>query len=202
MTGLDWEQRYDDRNTPWDQGRTSLPLAALIAQGRWPLEPDARIWVPGCGRGYDVLAMARLHGHHVTGVDLAANALEDCRRAAAAEGLDRRVELRLADMLEVPVEAGAYDAVYEHTSYCAIHPSRRAAWTAQVARALRPGGFLIGLMFPVVDKPDGPPYAVDLQALRAELAAVGLAPLGELWPSRSSDRRRGKEKWVFYEKKP
>jgi 2-polyprenyl-3-methyl-5-hydroxy-6-metoxy-1,4-benzoquinol methylase len=86
-----------------------------------PMEPGAlefleRIAIPpgtemldvGCGAGQIAIPAARA-GVRVTGVDIAANSIEEARTRAAAEGLDARFEEADAEML--PYEDASFDAV-------------------------------------------------------------------------------------------
>ena len=72
-----WEQRYRDDNTPWDRGETSRALLRWLDSGA--LRP-CRILVPGCGRGYEVVELAR-RGFEVTAVDMSPSAVAHARAA-------------------------------------------------------------------------------------------------------------------------
>ena len=200
LTGLDWNQRYEDEHTPWDQEGVTWGLQSLMDEGRWPLEPPARIFVPGCGRGYDVVSLAQT-GHRMLGVDYAPLAIEACEAMSAEAGVSDLVELVCADLFTL-ADLGdeSFDAVFEHTCYCAIHPSQRTELLDLYDRVLRPGGLVLGLMFPVCHREGGPPYAVLPEDLREEFAARGYSAVAEFWPARSRDRRRGKEKWFWFRK--
>jgi methyl halide transferase len=52
---------------------------------------------------------------------------------------------------------GPFDAVMEHTCFCAIDVSRRAEYVDTVFHALRPGGVLFGLFY-AHGKEGGPPF--------------------------------------------
>lgn len=39
-------------------------------------------------------------------------------------------------------------------------PDMRPQWSARMAEIVRPGGTLVALMFPLVEKKGGPPFAV------------------------------------------
>lgn len=116
-------------------------------QGAWrlvmslPPGDHRRILDVGCGTGWASMAMAeRFPGiTHVTGVDPAAGMLEVFReKAAEMEGVE--LDLRTAGVMDMGVEAGAYDAV---VSSMAMHwfPDKAGA-AREMARALAPGGVL------------------------------------------------------------
>lgn len=67
-SGVDfWEQRYQTGDILWDRGAVSPALVDWFETGA--LTP-CRVLVPGCGRGYEVLELARL-GFEVTALDYA-----------------------------------------------------------------------------------------------------------------------------------
>ncbi|WP_119153819.1 SAM-dependent methyltransferase [Caldimonas tepidiphila] len=162
-----WQQRFESRQTPWDRSAPGPQIAAWLADGT--LQPGQNVLVPGCGSGWDVLALARA-GLRVTGLDYAAAAVEIARERLAAEGL--AVPVRLADVLDWE-PADPVDAVYEQTCLCALHPDEWTTYAAQLHRWLRPGGRLLALFMQTL-RPgaaegfiEGPPYHCDIHAMRA-----------------------------------
>jgi ubiquinone/menaquinone biosynthesis C-methylase UbiE len=94
----------------------------------------------GCGTGFASLAFARRFApRRIVGVDPASAMLDVFRaKVAALEGVE--VELHAADVMSMPVEDGAFDAVI---SSMAFHwfPDKPGAVSAMAAK-LRPGGVL------------------------------------------------------------
>jgi hypothetical protein len=76
-----WQARYDQGQTGWDRGGASPTLLRWLAAG--DLRP-CRILVPGCGRGHEVVALAKA-GFDVTGVDFAPAAVETVRATSRAK---------------------------------------------------------------------------------------------------------------------
>lgn len=115
------------------------------------LRGDDTVLDVGCGRGAVLLMAAKLlpRGRAV-GVDLwktsdqSGNSPEVTRRNAELEGVSDRVELRTADMRELPFEDGRFDGVVSSLAIHNIHDAagRRAA-VDEAARVLRPGGRLL-----------------------------------------------------------
>jgi len=174
-----WETRYRSGTTPWDLGGPTPAFAQLLAESAAPT--PGRLLVPGCGRGYDAVLFAR-HGFSVVGVDLAPTALAHAARLARDAGVTCTVvEVDLFDLAgRYP---GAFDYVLEYTCFCAIDPVRRREYVQVLADCLRPGGWLLGLFFPVLPPGyprDGPPFAVadaEIRALFADRFAIEhLAP--------------------------
>ena len=161
-----WQQRFQDGNTPWDRGEANPQLAAWLESGA--LSP-CRILVPGCGSGYEVVALAAA-GFEVTALDYAPIAIARTRQQLAAAG-------RSATLVEVDAltwqPAQPFDAVYEQTCLCALYPDQWRAYADQLHSWLAPGGRLYAL-FVQFPRPgsatgviEGPPYHCDINAMRA-----------------------------------
>ena len=115
------------------------------------LRGDERILDMGCGRGAVLLMAAqRLSSGRAVGVDLwkredqSGNAIEATERNAEAEGVRDRVELRTANMMQLPFPADSFDIIL---SSLAIHniktePGRERA-IDEAIRVLRPGGRIL-----------------------------------------------------------
>lgn len=125
-----------DRRAPSYDARTAGLERRLFAA--------SRRWV--CSRAHGaVLEIAVGTGanlaHYANDVDLMAVDWSEAmlvRARSRAEQLGRRVELRRADAMALPLEAGSVDTVVCTFSMCCI-PDERAA-LAEAARVLRPGG--------------------------------------------------------------
>lgn len=155
----DWNQAYENNDTPWDKGYAAPPLVEFLERYRI----EGEVLVPGCGSGHDVRQLAR-HGAVVTGLDLAPGALEKARRFPAAGG-ERYVR---GDFLNLEdAHHGVYDWVVEHTCLCAIEPGERASYAASLKRALRPGGGFLAIFFREVPdySGDGPPHPITGQEI-------------------------------------
>lgn len=201
-----WSQRYRDGDTPWDmQGETPVFRAMRMA-GALPVGPrresgePTRTWVPGCGSGYDAVALAAA-GYHVVGVDFAPEALARVRELAAAQGVAERVETVEADVFALPESfREAFDLAIEYTCYCAIHPSRRRDYARVVADSLRPGGHVVALLYPTDGRPGGPPFAVRPRDTQQEFADVGLELVYSETPQTSHPKRLGNERLMVFRK--
>jgi SAM-dependent methyltransferase len=89
----------------------------------------------GCGAGTDLVRFAR-GGARVTGVDIAASAIELARQNVAQQGL--AADLRVADGEQLPFENGTFDLVFAHgvVQYTQDAP----ALVRECHRVLKPGG--------------------------------------------------------------
>lgn len=178
-----WSPLYRTGDTRFDKGRIAPPIARMAQAGDIPA---GRVLVPGGGRGHDALALAQL-GFAVTLVDIAPEACEAA--AAAARALGVPLEVRCEDALVETLGArrGTFDAIVEHTFFCAIDPARRPEYVDAVAGLLRPGGVLAGLFF-LVGRPGGPPFDATEPEIRglfsARFALERLRPAPDGFPDR------------------
>lgn len=185
----DWEAQYQTGDTPWDKGEPSPGLADYLAGN--PVK--GRVLVPGCGLGHDVRALAAT-ADEVIGIDIAPSAVEAARKFALVGG--ERYEV--VDLFNLPGEMrSAFDWVWEHTCFCAIHPSLRSAYVEAVASALKPEGYLLAMFYldPGNESPEeGPPFEVSMAELdRLFLSRFEL--VREWLPARAYPGREGRE-WV------
>jgi 2-polyprenyl-3-methyl-5-hydroxy-6-metoxy-1,4-benzoquinol methylase len=92
----------------------------------------------GCGDGAFALDAARA-GARVSGIDASAPAIDAARDRAGSEGLS--ADLRCADLRSLHFPDASFDVVLAVTVLCFL-PDAEAA-VAEMARVLRPGGFLV-----------------------------------------------------------
>jgi hypothetical protein len=178
-----WQERYAGDETGWDLGGPCPVFVALLDSGLAP--PPGRVAFPGCGRGHDV-AHWRSRGYDAVGFDFA---LED-----------PDVPIERLDVFELGSRHPAtFDAVVEYTCYCAIDPARRGEYAASLRAALRPGGLLVALAFPVEERDDGPPFGID-DAEIASVLGAGLDLVHLETPATSVKPRLGRERLAVFRK--
>lgn len=163
LTPCYWQARYDQGQTGWDRGAASPTLVRWLTTGA--LRP-CRILVPGCGRGHEVVALARA-GFDVTGVDFAPAAVAAARARLASE--DVIATIAQADLFAYQPDE-PFAAIYEQTCLCALPPERWADYERRLATWLAPGGRLYAA-FMQTDAADGPPFACRPDAMRELFAA-------------------------------
>lgn len=195
---MDWNERYHQDDTPWDKGAATPVLEELLKH-----HPERftakRILVPGCGTGHDVRWLAGQEAR-VTGVDIAPLAIK------RAQDLDPTgmAHYELADFLD-PHSAfeNTFDQVWEHTCFCALHPTLRRAYLTAAYRALKPGGQLIGVFFinPEMEEgEEGPPFGIHVEDLENLTTQAGFS-IVEAWvPETGFPGRIGRERVMILNK--
>ncbi len=204
-TAAYWSERYRRGETGWDLGAETPVFRALLAEGRFPMPPlyegrQTRVLVPGCGYGHDVLLLAR-YGYEVIAVDFAPEPLHVLRERLQREGLS--AELLCMDLFQLPEHVRTpVDVAVEYTCYCAIDPKRRLEYFAVMAQLIRPGGWLVGLFFPLSSEPPavGPPFPVSREEVLQLAQQVGFHLVWSEVPVTSHPARLGREELMVFHK--
>ncbi|KXG52039.1 Pyridoxal phosphate-dependent transferase, major region, subdomain 1 [Penicillium griseofulvum] len=207
-----WSNLWDtDNSDMWDRGKPSPALIDLLEQRGEILNPIAadgrrkKAFVPGCGKGYDVVMLA-LHGFDVVGLEISQKGVSIAEGYASSE-LDKPQAYNFGSAWENKYERGSvsfvngdffqpdamkgekFDVIYDYTFLCAIHPTMRAQWASRMAELLVPGGLLVCLEFPLFKDPSllGPPWP--LQGVHWNLLSEGGD--GILHPSNPNQQAEG-----------
>lgn len=153
-----WESQYQGGHTPWDREGVNPALYHCLDTG---ILTPGRIFVPGCGRGHEVVKLARL-GFDVTALDIAPSPIAFLRQRLSDEGLWAQVVQ--TDLFAWEPER-PFDAIYEQTSLCALSPVQWPAYSERLHRWLRPAGSLFAL-FMQTGQASGPPFHCDISEMR------------------------------------
>ena len=127
-----------------------------------PRRADARVAVPGCGRGHDArfLAASRLS---TSTASTSRRRRSTEARALAAARRRRRSTFEQRDIFTLGRRPhGAFDGVWEYTCFCAIDPARRDEYVRTVgARSSGRAAGSSACFFPLRERePTGPPFPV------------------------------------------
>lgn len=189
-----WDSLYDSDLFAWDLGGPTPVFSRLAERGH--LEPG-KMLVLGAGHGHDARLFAR-HGFVVTAVDFSTAAFE------AMNQLDDPsfpVEIVQADFFSLPPEwNGRFDYILDYTSFCAVLPQRRAEYADLVTRLLKSRGQYIILAFPIGQRPGGPPYTVQPDAIIDLYVERGFSLRHREEPADSIPGRKGVEELLILEK--
>jgi SAM-dependent methyltransferase len=162
-----WSHRFWQSMAPrWgDADRSSPEWLAPLAAGLLHVHPEPeRALDIGTGLGDGALLIAREFPHaRVRGVDLSE---EMIRRAQARIGLDPegRVAFKVADAANLPYDAESFDLVAQ---------LNMPPFFAEMARVLRPGGFVV---MAASRGPETPFYTPD-SVLRRRFRRHGVEPV-------------------------
>ncbi|KAL6839578.1 hypothetical protein ACP4OV_030517 [Aristida adscensionis] len=155
-----WEKSWEHGVTPWDLGKPTPIIEHLVRSGTLP---KGRALVPGCGMGYDVVALASPE-RFVVGLDISGMAVEKAKQNCFTF---------VADDFFKWVPSEHFDLIFDYTFFCALEPSLRVAWAEAVSRLLKPDGELITLIYLISDQDGGPPYNNTVADYQKVLAPLG-----------------------------
>ncbi len=165
-----WEERYRQiplEELPWYHPELDEDFARLLEEAL-PGEicPGMRALDLGAGPGTQAVALAR-RGLRVTASDIAQAALEHAARRAREAGVT--LELVQDDILDSHLR-GPFDLILDRGCLHTLPREGFPAYTAHVARLLRPGGALLLKCFSEEEtREEGPPNRLSPAELRALL---------------------------------
>ena len=155
-----WNDCYAEGKTGWDRGEVHPALSKWLESGS--LNP-CDIVVPGCGRGYEVVELAK-NSFQVTAIDIANEPVQHLRKHLGEhEANSQVIQKSIFDYRpNKPV-----DAVYEQTCLCAIAPAQRALYERVVFDWLKPVGKLYVLFVQKGESPnEGPPFHCGMEDMK------------------------------------
>ena len=152
-----WENRYQQGQTGWDRGDVSPSLLHWLESG---LLKPCRILVPGCGNGHEVAILAE-KGFDVVAIDIAPTPIENLRKTLKNRQL--KAELIQTDFFTWELEK-PFDAIYEQTSLCALHPDEWGEYEKCLFNWLKSKGKLFA-QFMQTEVEGGPPFHCDIAVM-------------------------------------
>jgi len=154
QTILDWESLYQQGDTAWDRGEASPALLHWLDKAI--ISEKQRVLIPGCGRGYEVIALAKM-GCDTTAIDIAESAIK-----ALKYGLEKnnvKAEVICGDIFSYQPTC-LFDVIYEQTCLCALPLVYRDDYEKRLSSWLKPGG-IVCLSIMQTGEKSGPPFHCD-----------------------------------------
>ncbi|XP_042482364.1 probable thiol methyltransferase 2 [Macadamia integrifolia] len=192
-----WDKCWEEGLTPWDLKQATPVILHLhqtdaLARGR--------ALVPGCGTGYDVVAIAS-PDRYVVGLEISEHAVKKAKELFSSVPNTNYFTFVKADFFTwQPTEL--FDLIYDYTFFCALEPSMRSAWASRIRDYLKPDGELITLMFPIDDHIGGPPYKVSVADYKEVLHPMGFKEISIVDNELAVGPRKGREKLGRWKKSP
>lgn len=161
---------------PWSLGEPQPELATLIEQGK--LHGD--VLDVGCGEAAVSLHLAE-RGYTTVGLDLSPAAIDLARREAEKRGVSNAT-FEVADISSFTGYDGRFGTIVDSTLFHSIPVEAREGYQQSIVRAAESGASYFVLVFDKAAIPDGPPYAVTADELRALVSKYWV--IDELKPAR------------------
>ncbi|CAL5046048.1 unnamed protein product [Urochloa decumbens] len=163
-----WEKSWEFGVTPWDLGKPTPVIEHLVRSGTLP---KGRALVPGCGMGYDVVALASPE-RFVVGLDISDMAVKKAKQWSSSLPNADYFTFLVEDFFKwTPDER--FDLIFDYTFFSALDPSLRVDWAEAVNRLLKPDGELLTLIYLISDQEGGPPYNNTVADYQRVLEPVG-----------------------------
>lgn len=177
---IDWQQRYESGDTPWDSGQPSSRLLEVLRDHQIP---SGRALELGCGTGASAIALAQ-RGFDVTAIDLAPLAIERARQQAAEAHVS--VNWIVGDVLAPPDLPGPFDFVFDRGCYHCIRRDDPTAGPARLLKILQhhtsPGTRMLLLAGNADEQTEHGPPRVTAEEIRSDFES--LFEIDELEPFR------------------
>ncbi|KFK37214.1 hypothetical protein AALP_AA4G228700 [Arabis alpina] len=185
----EWEKKWEEGETKWDLGVPTPIISHLIDTGSLP---NGKALVPGCGTGYDVLALA-CPDRYVVGLDISKTSVERSIKMFSTLPNAKYFSFLCEDFFTWESD-GDFDLIFDYTFFCAFEPALRPLWAQLMDKLLKPGGELITLMYPIDDRIGGPAYKVSAYEYQKVLIPLGFEATSIEDNELAVGSRKGKEK--------
>jgi SAM-dependent methyltransferase len=162
----DWDQRYLNRDTPWDTDRPASELLRIVEEQA--ITPCRTLEV-ACGTGTNAVHLAGA-GFEVTAVDVSRTALARAGRRAAAAGV--AVCFIQADVFDLPELGEPFPFILDVGGYHALRRINEARLVSIYERLLAPGGRMLILAGNAREPLDPGPPTVSEQEIHAAFDGV------------------------------
>jgi ubiquinone/menaquinone biosynthesis C-methylase UbiE len=117
-------------------------LRALLVRELWTYQPHGNLADIGCGPGYLLRVLAQAFPSlHLVGIDLSREMIETAAHNFEAAGMGERVEFRVGDSAQLPLEDGSLDFAVSSLSLHHWSDPQRAL--GEIHRVLKPGGQML-----------------------------------------------------------
>lgn len=171
-----WHNRWENNLTGFHLNEVNPHLKA-----NWSvlnLKPEARVFVPLCGKSLDLIWLAE-QGHQIVGIELSHLAVEAffSENQLKVErhqigGLElwqsEKISLFCGDFFDLTTEIlGQVDAVYDRASLIALPPAMRQDYAAKMTELAQSAPKLLVTLEYDQSKMDGPPFSVSEDEVRA-----------------------------------
>ena len=154
----DWNQRYREKDTPWDSQRPSRELREILDQSAIP---KGRALEFGCGTGTNAIFLAE-QGFDVTAIDVASSALEIARRRAATAGVN--VEFLETDVQDFGQNCEPFQFLFDRGCYHCVRRVDMHAYREMLKRVSAQGTWFLCLCGNANEAAsDGPPRVTEAE---------------------------------------
>jgi SAM-dependent methyltransferase len=135
----DWEERYQQGDTPWNTQQPSSELMRILQEYEIPRGQALEL---GCGEGASAVYLCR-QGFEVTAVDVSPTAVERAREYAGREGVN--VDFRVADVTALGDVPAPFAFVFDRGLYHVVRQKNLVGLLETIERVTEPGSYYLTL---------------------------------------------------------
>uniref|UniRef100_A0A7S2ZBK6 Methyltransferase domain-containing protein n=1 Tax=Rhodosorus marinus TaxID=101924 RepID=A0A7S2ZBK6_9RHOD len=170
-----WEEVWRDLKPGERFDRLSVAPALVDLVETGVLKPPMKILLPGVGRGYEAVYLAKSGFDDIVGIDISPTALKEAQKYSEENGVTG-IKYVEGDFFDPQVLTEEYDVVIDFIFKCALVPELQTQWAPRISELLKPRGRLIYFMFPLQEKEGGPPFAQRIPDILEATSSAGLKP--------------------------
>ncbi len=172
-----WEERYQNGDTPWHSGQPSLELERVLREFDIP---RGRALELGCGEGVNAVYLSR-QGYEVIATDISPTAIERARQFARGEGVS--VDFRVADVTALGDVPAPFGFVFDRGVYHVLRRNLLGEFLRVLEDATAPGTYYLTLAGNANEEnpegQDGPPRVTAEEICREITPLLQLVQLRE-----------------------
>jgi cyclopropane fatty-acyl-phospholipid synthase-like methyltransferase len=133
----DWNQRFLDEDTPWEDASPSTEMARLFEHF---IKPGSKVLEIGCSKGTNGVYLAE-QGYGYTGIDISEIAIGQAKELARSSGGESKFEV--LDFMKSDIDS-EYDVVFDKGCFHTFQEEKyRNEFAMRVAESLRGKGFWV-----------------------------------------------------------
>lgn len=135
----DWNQRFAEDDTPWEDESYSTEMERLFAHF---ITPGSSVLEIGCSKGVNGVHLASM-GYEYKGVDISSEAIRDARFLAKSKNSNAIFEK--SDFMISSIEK-KYDVIFDKGLFHTFEEEKyRKQFLDKVIESLKPGGFWVNI---------------------------------------------------------
>lgn len=136
---VNWNERYETAETPWDSGVPSKNLVEFVDK---KLIKPCRAFELGCGTGTNAIFLAQA-GFDVTAVDLSELAIKKAKEKAEKAGVS--IKFLQSDVTDLPDLGAPFPFIFDRGTYHIVRSINLKGFQKTLERYSAPDGFYLVL---------------------------------------------------------
>ncbi|XP_078181717.1 putative thiol methyltransferase 2 [Carex rostrata] len=185
-----WEKSWEEGIIPWDLGKPT-PIVTHLVQAQ--SLPKGRVLVPGCGTGYDVVALAGPE-RYVVGLDISDTAIKKAKELSASSPNKEYFSFLVADFFNWnPSEP--FNLIFDYTAIFLVNTTCLFYVLLNKINV-----FFFSYLYQITGQKEGPPFNNDVSDYEEVLNPLGFKKISIEDNELAVKPRKGREKLVRWKR--